>query len=120
MFRQGRDERQAGSRGPGRREGQEVESLAWSDHSRLARTSVHIADAHFPWMLGARRAPQTGNCARPSPRPEIRNSTHEHAPYPEGSHTMQKLRGTPIAVLTLVAVAGLASATPSAHHSFAE
>src|SRR4030095_5478127 len=111
MFRQGRDERQAGSRGPGRREGQEVESLAWADHSRLARTSVHI---------DAALAPQTGNCARPSPRPKIRNSTHEHAPYPEGSHTMQKLRGTPIAVLTLVAVAGLASATPSAHHSFAE
>ena len=32
---------------------------------------------------------------------------------------MKKVRGKPIVVLTLAAVAGLASATPSAHHSFA-
>jgi len=32
---------------------------------------------------------------------------------------MKKVRGKPIVVLTLAAVGGLASATPSAHHSFA-
>ena len=32
---------------------------------------------------------------------------------------MKKVRGKPIVVLTLAAVAGLASATPSAHNSFA-